>query len=107
VVLAGDAQRAKLHLAAVFCNHFVNHLFVLMQEYCVAEGLDFDLLKPLIQETAARIETVAPADAQTGPAIRHDTATINTHLELLHRHPQLQTFYNLFTQSIQRHSDLA
>src|SRR5438067_303912 len=45
VVIAGDEERAKLHLAAVFCNNFVNHLFALMQHYCTSEGLDFDLLK--------------------------------------------------------------
>lgn len=102
VVQAGDAERAKLHLAAVFCNNFVNHLYVLMQQYCAAEGLDFDLLKPLIQETAARIEAMPPAAAQTGPAFRHDETTINKHRELLQQHPQLKAFYDLFTQSIQQ-----
>jgi predicted short-subunit dehydrogenase-like oxidoreductase (DUF2520 family) len=107
VMAAGDEERMKLHLAAVFCNNFVNHVFVLMQQYCAAEGLDFNLLKPLIHETATRIETVAPADAQTGPAIRYDEATIQKHLGLLQRHPQLARFYHLFTQSIQQRSDLS
>lgn len=106
VVQAGDEERAKLHLAAVFCNNFVNHLFVLMQDYCTAEGLDFDLLKPLIRETAGRIETIAPSDAQTGPATRHEEATINKHLGLLQSYPQLKQLYNLFTQSIRQRSDL-
>lgn len=106
VIVAGDAQRAKLHLAAVFCNNFVNHLFTLMQQYCLAEGLDFNLLKPLIHETAARIESLAPAEAQTGPAIRHDQNTINAHLQLLQNHPKLQEFYNLFTQSIQQQAEI-
>lgn len=104
VVVAGDAQRAKLHLAAVFCNNFVNHLFTLMQQYCATEGLDFDLLKPLIRETVNRLETTPPADAQTGPAMRHDANTINKHLELLQQHPQLKTLYLFFTQSIQHAS---
>jgi predicted short-subunit dehydrogenase-like oxidoreductase (DUF2520 family) len=106
VVTAGDDERLKLHLAAVFCNNFVNHLFVLMQEFCVAEGLDFNLLKPLIRETAERIETVSPTAAQTGPAIRNDANTLQRHHELLKKYPQLQQFYTLFTQSIQQHSDL-
>jgi len=106
VVKAGDDERQKLHLAAVFCNNFVNHLFVLMQEYCAAENLDFNLLKPLIAETAARIAVMQPAEAQTGPAIRHDETTLNKHLELLQNHPQLIAFYQLFTQSIQHRSDL-
>lgn len=107
VITAGDEQRAKLHLAAVFCNNFVNHLFVLMQQYCAVEGLDFELLKPLIRETASRIERVAPTDAQTGPAVRHDASTIRKHLELLQHHPELKAFYEHFTQSIQHRSDLA
>jgi predicted short-subunit dehydrogenase-like oxidoreductase (DUF2520 family) len=106
VIVAGDEQRAKLHLAAVFCNNFVNHLFTLMQEYCKAEGLDFELLKPLIRETAMRIESLPPADAQTGPAIRHDQNTINAHLKLLQDHPGLAKFYNLFTQSIQQQAEI-
>lgn len=106
VIHAGDEERLKLHLAAVFCNNFVNHLFVLMQEYCAAEGLDFNLLKPLIAETANRIETVDPGAAQTGPAIRHDQATINKHLQLLQNHPRLNAFYNLFTQSIQQQTEI-
>lgn len=107
VVIAGDYERAKLHLAAVFCNNFVNHLFALMQQYCAAEGLDFNLLKPLIRETANRIETVEPGKAQTGPAIRGDTNTINKHLELLRNHPRLKEFYEHFTQSIQQDTDLS
>jgi predicted dinucleotide-binding enzyme len=107
VVKAGDAQRAKLHLAAVFCNNFVNHLFVLMQQYCADEGLDFELLIPLIRETAVRIETITPNAAQTGPAIRHDDTTISKHLELLQRYPELHIFYQLFTQSIQQRADLS
>ena len=101
VITAGDEERLKLHVAAVFCNNFVNHLYVLMQQYCAAEGLDFNLLKPLIHETAERIETIAPTEAQTGPAIRHDATTISRHLAVLQNYPQLQKFYQLFTQSIQ------
>lgn len=100
-------MRAKLHLAAVFCNNFVNHLYALTQQYCAAEGLDFELLKPLIRETAQRIQTMTPDAAQTGPAIRRDEATIRKHLELLQNYPQLQEFYERFTLSIQQRSDLS
>jgi predicted short-subunit dehydrogenase-like oxidoreductase (DUF2520 family) len=106
VVKGSDEERLKLHLAAVFCNNFVNHIYVLMQQYCRDENLDFNLLKPLILETVTRIETTAPENAQTGPAIRHDTTTITKHLELLQQHPQLKAFYNLFTQSIGQQADL-
>jgi len=101
---ATDEQRLKLHLAAVFCNNFVNHLYVLMEQYCQREGLDFQLLVPLIQETAIRIQTMAPSLSQTGPAIRRDANTIERHLGLLEKHPDLKNIYQLLTQSIQQHN---
>lgn len=104
ISLANDAQRLKLHLAAVFCNNFVNHMYVLMEEYCQKEGLDFQLLLPLIQETAQRIQTIPPAKSQTGPAKRRDTATIEKHLALMESYPDLKSIYQLLTKSIQQHN---
>jgi predicted short-subunit dehydrogenase-like oxidoreductase (DUF2520 family) len=100
VVKAGDEQRLKLHLAAVICNNFVNHLYRLAEEYCRKEGLDFKLLFPLIRETAERMEYMSPAAAQTGPAIRNDTATIEKHLALLSNYPELQKIYSILSGSI-------
>jgi predicted short-subunit dehydrogenase-like oxidoreductase (DUF2520 family) len=100
VVTAGDEERMKLHLAAVFCNNFVNHLYLLAEQYCRREKIDFSLLLPLIEETALRIRELSPADAQTGPAMRHDHTTLERHRQLLARHPRMQKFYDLFSQSI-------
>lgn len=102
VVEVNDDQRAKLHLAAVFCNNFVNHLYSLIQEYCKKESLDFNLLLPLIRETSLRLEDMDPSLAQTGPALRNDTGTIEKHTELLTGHPRLKNLYLLFTKSIQQ-----
>ena len=100
VVEAGDEQRQKLHLAAVFCNNFVNHLYALAEAYCKNEGLDFELLLPLIRETASRAEELLPSQSQTGPAIRNDAATIEKHLQLLAAYPHLKNIYEVFTSSI-------
>jgi predicted short-subunit dehydrogenase-like oxidoreductase (DUF2520 family) len=100
VVEADDEQRIKLHLAAVICNNFVNHLYALAEAYCKNEGIDFHLLLPLIQETAARLSDASPAKSQTGPALRNDRATIDKHLELLDGYPELKNIYEQFTQSI-------
>lgn len=102
VMRGSDVSRLKLHLAAVFCNNFVNHLYTLTENYCHQEGLDFHLLFPLIKETALRIEHLSPSKAQTGPAIRHDYNTIEKHKELLDDHPDLKQFYELFTESIMK-----
>jgi predicted short-subunit dehydrogenase-like oxidoreductase (DUF2520 family) len=103
VVKADDEQRLKMHLAAVFCNNFVNHIYVLMQDYCRKEGLDFHLLLPLIQETANRLYDMDPMEAQTGPALRKDNSTIDKHLAILDNYPSLKLLYKSFTQSIQQH----
>jgi predicted short-subunit dehydrogenase-like oxidoreductase (DUF2520 family) len=102
VATADDDQRLKLHVAAVLVSNFTNHLFALADEYCRKEGLDFRQLIPLINETASRISSMSPGDAQTGPAIRHDKETIHKHVELLKEHPQLKTIYLLLTESIQQ-----
>ncbi len=99
---AGDDARLKLHVAAVFASNFTNHLYMLAEEYCEREGLDFKQLLPLIEETALRIKEISPKKAQTGPAIRHDKETIQKHIELLKDHPQLKNIYVLLTESIQQ-----
>lgn len=100
VMPADDALRGKLHLAAVFCNNFTNHLYVLAEAYCRQEGIDFNLLKPLIRETAERLESLPPQKAQTGPALRRDGPTLERHRQLLRDYPRLRAFYDLFTESI-------
>ncbi|MBL7724115.1 MAG: DUF2520 domain-containing protein [Chitinophagaceae bacterium] len=102
VAEAGDDARLKLHVAAVVVSNFTNHMYVMAEEYCRKEGLDFRQLLPLIEETASRIKDISPRQAQTGPAIRHDSETIHKHLELLKQHPQLKNLYVLLTESIQQ-----
>ncbi len=101
VVRGDDETRLKMHLAAVFCNNFVNHLYELMQEYCKKEKLDFNLLLPLIEETAQRLKQLPAAQAQTGPALRGDQLTLDKHRELLKNHPHLLKIYEVMTESIQ------
>jgi predicted short-subunit dehydrogenase-like oxidoreductase (DUF2520 family) len=100
VVEGDDDYRLKLHLAAVFCNNFTNHLYSLMDDYCRKHGIPFSLLIPLICETALRLEEMSPAEAQTGPAIRGDEATIEKHLALLADDERLRDVYVLLTKSI-------
>lgn len=102
VLVAGDEERRKLHLAAVFCNNFVNHLYVLAEQYCRKESLDFSILLPLIRETASRLSELPPAAAQTGPAVRFDEDTLHMHRALLQDDSLLLPFYEAFTQSIQQ-----
>lgn len=103
VMEADDEKRLKLHMVAVFCNNFVNHIYSLMERYCSKEGLDFRLLRPLIEETGKRLNQFTPALSQTGPAIRKDIITLEKHLSLLEAEPHLKELYQIFTQSIQQY----
>jgi len=93
-------QRKALHVAAVFVNNFTNHLYQIGQEVCDENQVSFEILKPLIQETAEKIKTLDPIDAQTGPAKRDDSSTIAAHLEYLTNENQ-KNIYKILTQSIQ------
>jgi predicted short-subunit dehydrogenase-like oxidoreductase (DUF2520 family) len=93
-------ERKTLHLAAVFVNNFVNHLYVCGAQLTAQKGLDFDLLKPLILKTAQKVQTMAPLNAQTGPARRNDRQVISNHLLMLNSQPELQKIYSFVSDSI-------
>jgi len=95
-------QRKALHVAAVFVCNFVNHLYHIGESICLENNLSFDLLKPLIIETAQKVQTLTPNAAQTGPAKRNDSQTINNHLNFLTDDTQKQ-LYKLLTKSIIDH----
>jgi predicted short-subunit dehydrogenase-like oxidoreductase (DUF2520 family) len=92
-------QRAALHLAAVFVNNFTNQLYRVGHEITESKSVDFNILKPLIKETANKIESLSPYLAQTGPAKRNDNKTIKKHLKALNKdiHKEI---YELLTKSI-------
>lgn len=95
-------QRKALHVAAVFVNNFTNYLYQLGHEICIENHVPFDILKPLILETAEKLLTLSPKEAQTGPAKRHDVSTIQAHESFLSNENQ-STIYKILTQSIQNH----
>ena len=94
-------QRAALHLAAVFVNNFTNQLYRIGHEITESKSVEFNILKPLIKETANKIESLSPYMAQTGPAKRNDKKTIKKHLKTLDKdiHKEI---YELLTKSIKQ-----
>ncbi|QMU64471.1 MAG: DUF2520 domain-containing protein [Flavobacteriaceae bacterium] len=94
-------QRKYIHIAAVFVNNFVNHLYTIAHDICKEHEIPYDMLRPLIKETADKINKLSPAEAQTGPAKRNDIFTIQNHLNLLNRHQQ--EIYTKLTASIQNY----
>lgn len=100
ITVANDDERVKLHLAAVAANNFSNYLFTLVEQYCIAEELDFKILLPLLRETVNRMEEASPAGLQTGPAVRGDMSTIEKHKQLLQGNPKLLDVYDFLTKRI-------
>ena len=94
-----DEQRAILHIAAVFVNNFSNHLFHIGATICEKENLDFEILKPLIQETVDKLKSGNPNEMQTGPALRKDQKTITTHLNYLEKYNKIKKLRILFCVS--------
>ena len=93
-------QRKRLHVAAVFVNNFTNHMYKIGADICNEYQVPFEVLLPLIQETAQKITELSPKAAQTGPAKRNDQKTIQNHLALLNA--EQQEIYKLITKSIQQ-----
>jgi len=95
-----STQRKTLHLAAVFACNFPNYLYRVAQELLADQRIDFNLLRPLILETAKKVQTNLPANVQTGPAVRNDQKTMEAHLALLNYEPEWGQLYRLLSQGI-------
>lgn len=101
IVHSVDSEKRKqLHVGAVIVNNFTNHLYTLAKEFCEDHNADFDILKPLILETALKIKNMSPESAQTGPAKRKDKNTLDQHIKLLNEHKDLKDLYLLFTKQL-------
>jgi predicted short-subunit dehydrogenase-like oxidoreductase (DUF2520 family) len=100
VYMIDSIQRKALHLAAVFACNFPNYLYGIAQDLLAAQHIDFELLRPLILETAEKVQNNLPANVQTGPAVRGDQKTMLQHLQLLNNTPELEQLYRLLSQGI-------
>ncbi|MFT6994258.1 MAG: putative short-subunit dehydrogenase-like oxidoreductase (DUF2520 family) [Maribacter sp.] len=96
--IASDKRKA-LHVSAVFVNNFTNYMYTIGEELCKQNQLDFSLLKPLMKETAEKLEFLDPIEAQTGPARRGDLQTLHTHLSQL-KSKKHREIYTLLSNSI-------
>ena len=99
--LSSDGRK-KLHLAAVFTCNFSNHMYAIAERLLATEGVPFSVMLPLVRETARKVESIKPVDAQTGPAVRGDRKVIGEHLELLKDYPELADLYRLISIDINK-----
>ena len=100
VFVADSEKRKKLHLSAVFACNFVNHMYEIASELVDEAGFPFDVLRPLIEETAEKINVLTPYEAQTGPAVRYDRKIIESHLEALAGKRDLSDLYDIISEDI-------
>ena len=95
-------RRIYLHLAAVFACNFSNHMYAMAEKIAERAGVPFEILQPLIRETAEKAVDGGPSVSQTGPAVRDDQIIVKKHLELLSFSPELRSIYGRLTESIRK-----
>lgn len=95
-----SSQRLAIHVASVFANNFTNALFQISYDLLQQHDLPFDLIRPIILETAQKVQHKTPNQVQTGPAIRNDEITIKKHLNFISEHDDWKQIYQLLSQEI-------
>lgn len=93
-------QRILLHIAGIMANNFTNYFFTRATEFLENKGIEPELLFPLISETINKLETGKPAELQTGPARRGNTAILEKHVQLLSDNKDLAHLYSIISDSI-------
>jgi len=102
VCLLNSEGRRKVHLAAVYACNFTNYMYDIASQILENSGIPFDIMYPLITETAEKIKTIKPYNAQTGPAVRMDETTIDKHLGMLSKNRDFKNIYKVLTKSINK-----
>ena len=100
VYALSSPDRKYLHLAAVFACNFVNHCYEISSEILGKYRIPFDVMLPLIDETARKVHAMPPIEAQTGPAARYDQNIIRTQSDMLKDNPLFRQIYECMSISI-------
>lgn len=98
-----ELQRAVAHLAAVFACNFSNAMFSIADDILKDSGMSLDLLRPLMQQTLDKLDSMSPRQAQTGPARRGDEAVMRRQIETL-ENPLVRELYCLISKYIREQS---
>ena len=101
VMPADTTRRAVIHLSGVFACNFANAMYANAAEVLASEGLPFDIVAPVIEETAKKVvKSKNPAHSQTGPARRGDSQTLERHRKMLANEPQKRELYDKISEDI-------
>ncbi|MEA2043198.1 MAG: Rossmann-like and DUF2520 domain-containing protein [Bacteroidota bacterium] len=102
VRVLNSKQRKTVHTAAVFASNFSNYMYSVSEELLTDESLNFNILHPLILETARKATGQSPSDSQTGPAIRGDEKTMKSHLDVMKNNLKLRKIYIFVSDLIKK-----
>lgn len=97
--------RKWLHLSAVFACNFSNFCYAVASRLLQRNGIPFDVMLPLVDETARKAHVMNPVDAQTGPASRHDHKVMERQMEMLRDDKILSEIYRLMSEGIERNAE--
>lgn len=99
-----SVSRSKLHLGAVFANNFTNALLMATEEVLSDFSKEevLDTLYPIINQTITRWKEGRAKQYQTGPAVRRDKKTIDSHLEMMNNYTDEKNLYILMTEYINK-----
>ena len=100
VIECTDEDRSYIHMNAVYVSNFVNVMLQIGEKLFRRKSLDISILEPLVKETINKAFAMGAENALTGPARRHDTNTINNHLNLLNDDIEEKKIYELLTNYI-------
>ena len=100
VIECTDEDRSYIHMNAVYVSNFVNVMLQIGEKLLRRKSLDISILEPLVKETINKAFAMGAENALTGPARRHDTNTINNHLNLLNDDIEEKKIYELLTNYI-------
>lgn len=103
VNVLSSEQRKILHLTAVFAGNFTNYLYAIAEDLLLQNNIPFELLQPLIRQTASNITHSDIFKLQTGPAVREDKAILEKHLSMLNDHPAYRKIYDIISKQIVQH----
>ena len=93
-------DRKAIHVAAVFVSNFTNHMIRIGEEIMHRQGLDVEMLKPLLIEQVSKCLEMGPMKSQTGPALRGDISTLEAHHQFLAYNESFAEIYKVISQDI-------
>ena len=105
VVELSSEGRRYLHLSAVIASNFANHCYAMAWRLTQQYNIPFEVLLPLIEETAAKVKQINPIVGQTGPAVRGDVAVMEAQMKLLENEPEMAELYRLLSADIRAYQE--